>query len=106
MRGRTRALPRPFVTKTATRTRTPTYLEVMKTLAMCALVLSLAVSAVAGEKKDGISISFDSDDSRTRLASRYDVRDARVAVTTRSGSAVLLVTSDVVAVQLSDDALA
>ena len=80
----------------------------MKTLTTCALVLLMSTAvAFGGEKKDGsISISFDSDDARTRLAPRHAVRDARVAVRTRNGAAVLLLTGDVVAVQLSDSALA
>jgi hypothetical protein len=80
----------------------------MKTLTMCALVLMLSTAvAVAGEKKEaGISVSFDSDDTRTQLAPRHAVRDARVVVRTRNGAAVLLLTGDVVAVQLSDATLA
>jgi hypothetical protein len=79
----------------------------MKTLATSALALLLLASvASAGDKKDGLSISFDSDDSRTHLAPRHVARDARLAVTTRNGAAVLLLTKDVVAVQLSDAALA
>jgi hypothetical protein len=79
----------------------------MKTVISCALVLLLlATAAVAGEKKGGISISFDSDDARTQLAARHSLREARVAVRTRNGAAVLMVVDDVVAVQLSDSALA
>jgi hypothetical protein len=79
----------------------------MKTLTTCVLALVLSASvAFTGEKKDGISISFSSEDSRTRLAPRHDARDARLAVTTRNGAAVLLLTGDVVAVQLSDATLA
>lgn len=81
----------------------------MKTLTTCALALLLtatvATAAEKGEKKDGISISFDSDDSRVRLAPRHMTRDARLALTTRSGAAVLLLTNDVVAVQLSGETL-
>ncbi len=77
----------------------------MKTLATLALALLLSAPAMAGEKKDGISVSFDSDDSRTRFAQRHDARDARLAVTTRNGTAVMLLTSEVVAVQLSDATL-
>jgi hypothetical protein len=80
----------------------------MKTLTTCALVLLLSTTvAVAGEKKEeGISVSFDSDDARTHLAPRHAVREARVVVRTRNGAAVLLLTDDVVAVQLSDATLA
>jgi hypothetical protein len=75
----------------------------MKT--MLALML-FATAAFAGEKKEDISVSFSSDDSRVRLASRHVAGDARLAVPTRSGSAVLLLTRDVVAVQLSDATVA
>jgi len=76
----------------------------MKTLATCALVLFLSGGvALAG---DGISISLNSEDSRTELGPRHDVRDARMAITSRDGSAVLLLLDDVVAMQLTDRALA
>ena len=79
----------------------------MKTLTACVLVLLLSVAvASAAEKKEGISISFSSDDPRTRLAARHDARDARLAVTTRTGTAMLLLTNDVIAVQLTDATLA
>ncbi len=76
----------------------------MKTIATCALALLLASGTA--QAKDGISISFNSDDSRTELGSRHDARDARLAITTRDGSAMLLLTDDVVAMQLTDAALA
>ena len=44
-------------------------------------------------------------DPPARLASRYDTRDARVAITPETGEVVLLLTDDVVAVQLSDRTL-
>jgi hypothetical protein len=80
----------------------------MKTLSACALVLLLLANAVSAseKKKEGISVSFSSEDSRTRLAPRRIAREARLAVTTRNGAAVLMLTNDVVAVQLSNDALA
>lgn len=77
-------------------------------MSTCALVLLLSASvAFAGEQKkqQGISISFDSDDARTKLASRHDPKQARLAVMTRNGAAMLLLRNDVVAVQLSDAAL-
>ncbi|HVR37952.1 MAG TPA: hypothetical protein VMU84_02580 [Thermoanaerobaculia bacterium] len=78
----------------------------MKPLLVCVLVLSLSAPvAFAGDKKGDISISFSSDDSQTRLAPRHVVREARLAITTRNGDVVLLLTNDVVAVQLSDAAL-
>jgi hypothetical protein len=76
----------------------------MKTIAMCALVLLLSSTAVSAQ--EGISISFDSEDSRTELGPRHDVGDARMAITSRDGSTVLLLTDDVVAMQLTDRALA
>ena len=75
----------------------------MKTLAMCALVLFL--SAGAAQAGDGISITLDSSDPRTELGERHDVRDARMAITSRDGSTVLLLLDDVVAMQLTDRAL-
>lgn len=76
----------------------------MKTLVALVLLVS-ATAAFAGEKKQHISISFDSDDARTRIAARHTLRDARLVVGTRNGAAVLLLTNDVVAVQLTDAAL-
>jgi hypothetical protein len=80
----------------------------MKTLTTCAVVLLLSTAvAFGGEKvEQGISISFDSDDARSRVAPRHALREARVAVATRDGGAVLLLLDDVVAVQLSDATLA
>jgi hypothetical protein len=77
----------------------------MKTLTPFALALFLFASAASAAEKQGISISFDSDDTRTHLAPRHSARDARLALTTRGGAAVLLLTNDVIAVQLSDTAL-
>ena len=78
----------------------------MKTLTSCALVLLLSAPVVsADDKKEGISISFSSEDSRTRLAPRHDADKARFAITSRNG-ATLLLTNDVVAVQLSEARLA
>jgi hypothetical protein len=76
----------------------------MKTIATCALALLLAGGTA--QAKDGISISFNSDDSRTELGPRHDVRDARLAITSHDGSAMFLLTDDVVAMQLTDAALA
>ena len=78
----------------------------MKKLALCALVLLLAATALYAGDKKGISISFSSEDSRTRMAPRHDVRDARLAITNRDDSVSLLLLHDVVAVQLTDRALA
>ncbi len=79
----------------------------MKTVATCALALLLSAAvASAAEKKEGISISFTTDDARTRFAPRHSARNARMAVTTRNGAAMLLLTGDVVAVQLTEATLA
>ena len=80
----------------------------MKTLTTGAfvLLLSTAVAFAGKPKQQDISISFNSDDARTRIAPRHVAREARLAVPTRSGAAVLLLLDDVVAVQLSDSALA
>ena len=75
----------------------------MKTLATCALALLLTSSAALA--KDGISISLSSDDSRTQFGDRHDVRDARVAISTRDHSVVLLLLDDVVAMQLSESTM-
>lgn len=76
----------------------------MKTLATCALVLLLSSGTALAD--DGISISFDSEDSRTELGPRHSPRESQIAITTRDRSAVLLLVDDVVAIQLSDDTLA
>lgn len=79
----------------------------MTRLTLCTLALLLtATLSHADDRKDGISISFSSEDSRTELGPRRNVRDARVAITTRDGSVSLLLMNDVVAVQLTDRALA
>jgi len=75
----------------------------MKTLATCALALLLTSSTALA--KDGISISLSSDDSRTQFGDRHDVRDTRMAISTRDRSVVLLLLDDVVAMQLSDSAM-
>lgn len=74
----------------------------MKILATCALALLLSTPALA---KDGISISLNSDDSRTELGPRRDVRDARMAIYTRDRSTVLMLLDDTVAMQLTDATL-
>jgi hypothetical protein len=74
----------------------------MKILATCALALLLSTPALA---KDGLSISINSDDSRTELGPRHDVRDARLAIATKDRSVVLLLLDDVVAMQLTDATL-
>ena len=70
------------------------------------LVLFAATAALAGEKKQDLSILMNESDSRARLAGRHVARDARLAVTTRHGVAVILLLDDAVAVQLTDAAMA
>jgi hypothetical protein len=78
----------------------------MNKLTVFALALFLvAAAAFAGDTK-GISISFSSEDSRTKMGPRLDVRDAKLAITNRDGSVSLLLMDEVVAVQLTDRALA
>jgi hypothetical protein len=82
----------------------------MKTLLASALVLSLSTAAAfagAPEKKHGgVSITFDSNDPRVQLGARHEGREARVVVGTRNGGAVVMLLDNLVAVQLSDAALA
>lgn len=75
----------------------------MKTLAPFALALLLATpAAFAGD----LSLDLNSNDSRVDVASRRNPRNAQLAITSRDGSTVLMLTKDVVAMQLSDAALA
>jgi hypothetical protein len=74
----------------------------MKSLATFALLLLLTVPALA---KEGISISLNSDDSRTELGDRHELRDARTAITSQDRSVELMLIGDVIAMQLSDRAL-
>jgi len=75
----------------------------MKTLATCTLaLLLLTTSASAADLK----IGFDGDDPLAEMGPRRNARDARVAIRSRDRSTVLLMTNDVLAVQLSDHALA
>src|SRR5207253_2757623 len=74
----------------------------------CVLVLlvSTATAFAAEKHPQNISVSFDSDDARTKLASRHTAGEARVVAGTRNGAAVLMLLDDVVAVQLSGATLA
>lgn len=71
---------------------------------MLAVALFLT-SAAAFAKDGGISISINSEDSRTEMGPRHDPRDARLAITSRDGSTVLMLIDGVVALQLTDRAL-
>jgi hypothetical protein len=77
----------------------------MKALTLTLLVLSVfpAGSALAhGRDALPATVHFDGCDEPARFADRYDVRDARLAVHTEDGGATLLLTDEVVAIQLSD----
>jgi hypothetical protein len=75
----------------------------MKRIAACALALLLSAPlASAG----GLSLSFDSDDSHVDFGARRNPRAAQLAITSRDGSTVLMLTKGVVAMQLSDAAIA
>ena len=85
----------------------PPYHDSMKIVTASALVLLLSSSALlAADPHQHISVSYDSDDARTKLAARHDAREARLAIGTRNGAAVLMLLGDAVAVQLSDATLA
>ena len=80
----------------------------MDRIAICALALLLCSTIAYADdgNKRGVSISFDSNDPHTHFGPRRNAHDARVAITTRDGSTSLLLMNDVVAVQLTDVALA
>ena len=78
----------------------------MKTV-LLALALVLAILApghAAAGRRDPCLTMKSSCDSPARWASRHDVRDAELAITTEDGDATLILTGEVVAVQLSDRA--
>ena len=66
------------------------------------LILSSGIASAQGS----ISISLNSEDSRATVGPRRDAKDARLAIRTRDRSAMLLVMDDVIAIQLTDTALA
>jgi len=65
-------------------------------------VLPMSASTARACKSPHLSASCD---KPARWADRYDARDARLAITTEGKDAMLIVTDDVVAVQLSDRVL-
>jgi hypothetical protein len=77
------------------------------TAAALSLVLLLPSATAADRPKagDSLQITFDSDDPNVELSDRYEASRARLAVTTRNGEAMLLLSDTHVAVQLSDAAL-
>ena len=64
------------------------------------------LSSGAAQAKDGISIKLNAEDSRTQFAPRHELSQARLAIISRDRSTALMVTDEVVAVQLTDHALA
>jgi hypothetical protein len=76
----------------------------MKTV-LLALAFALAILApghAAACRRDPHVTMKSSCDSPARWASRHEVRDAELAITTENGNATLILTDEVVAVQLSD----
>lgn len=76
------------------------------TASLLVLLLSTTAAVAADKPHANISVSYDSDDARTKLAARHEAREARLMVGTRNGAAVLLLLDDAVAVQLSDATIA
>ncbi len=79
----------------------------MKRVTLFALTLLLCSTlASADDGKRGVSISFNSDDPNTQVGPRRNMREAKLAITTKDGSTALLLMNDVVAVQLTDKVIA
>ena len=79
----------------------------MKTLPLILVLLTLAPvqPSQAHGRHRGCLLNSSCCDSPARWAARHDPGDARLAIDTREGEATLLLTGDVVAVQLSDRTL-
>lgn len=77
---------------------------ILPALALLTLLAAPGAPAQASDRGSGCP-NFSFGDSPARLASRHDSRDARVAITPETGEVVLLLTDEVVAVQLSDRTL-
>lgn len=76
----------------------------MKKIPLFALALLLVAGVASAESN--LSISLSSEDDLATIGPRRDARDARIAIRTRDRSTMLLLMNDVVAVQLSDTAMA
>ena len=72
------------------------------TLVIAALALFPAQGAHAHEHLSSPTVNSSCCESPARWADRQDPRDARLAITTESDDAMLVLTDEVVAVQLSD----
>lgn len=78
----------------------------MKTLlSILILLLALPFVAFAGSKERGTRISTECCDEPERWGPRHDPADARLAIHTEDRASTLILTSEVVAVQLSDRAM-
>jgi len=80
----------------------------MKTLPMALALLAIltahgAPAQACDRNSDCADFSFGN--SHGHLASRHDWRDARLAITPETGEVILILTDDVIAVQLSDRTL-
>jgi hypothetical protein len=78
----------------------------MRPLLLAAVAFLTLPPALASACNTGIThVSTRCCDPPARWATRHDPRDARIAITRNDGEATLLLTNEVVAVQLSDRAL-
>jgi len=71
-----------------------------------AFALLLLLSGGVASAQGSLSISLNSEDSRTTVGPRREARRARLAIRTRDRSTMLLLMNDVIAIQLTDTALA
>jgi hypothetical protein len=78
----------------------------MKLLLMtCVFLATLGPGSAAARESSDLSLRSSCCTAPMRWGTRHDLRDARISIRTRDGGAVLLLTDEVVAVQLSDRAL-
>ena len=77
----------------------------MKTLPIALALFTILTAHGAPAQACDRGSNFSIGDPPARLSSRYDVRDARMAITPETGEVILLITDDVVALQLSDRTL-
>ena len=73
----------------------------MKRTAFCAALL-FSTMLFAAEPKRGVQLSINSNDPHSHVGDRINQRDARLTITTRDGSTALVLTNQVVAIQLTD----
>ena len=77
----------------------------MKPTPLVLALLTLFVAAPAFARERDCAFSMGCNSSMVHVTSRFDPRDARLAINTEDGDATLLITDDVIAVQLSDHAM-